>query len=145
MIILNVSVKLLMSLESSPEISKQCIFHFWKICLLVKNLHVSMTNATLCHTCKGHTRTLWCAIGVGTSRGSLSWCWCGTSSSYKSLIKEKWCVDLTMDTLHLKYPLVLLGSEGSALTLPLFLRSPRIKTLCHCSSTMTKDHFFIIS
>ena len=28
-----------------------------------------------------------------------------------------------MDTLHLKYPLVLFGSEGSALTLPLFLLS----------------------
>ena len=30
-------------------------------------------------------------------------------------------MDLSMDTLHLKYPLVLFGSKGSALTLPLFL------------------------
>ena len=37
-----------------------------------------------------------------------------------------------MDTMHLKPPLVLLGSEGSAITLPLFLLSPRIIMLCHC-------------
>ena len=53
------------------------------------------------------------------------------------------CVDLSMDTLHLKYPLVLFEYEGSALTLPLFLLSPRIIMLCHCSSTMRKDHFLI--
>ena len=53
------------------------------------------------------------------------------------LIKEGGCVDLSMDTLHLKYPLVLSGSEGSALILPLFLLSPRIIMLCHCSPTMT--------
>ena len=46
-----------------------------------------------------------------------------------------------MDTLHLKYPLVLLGSEGSALT-PYSLR---ILMLCHCSSTMTKDLVLLIS
>ena len=45
------------------------------------------------------------------------------------LIKEGGCVDLSMETLHLKYSLVLFGSEGSALTLPLFLLSPRIITL----------------
>ena len=60
------------------------------------------------------------------------------------LIKEGGCVDLSMDTLHLKNPLVLFGSEGSAPTLPLFLLLPRIFMLCHCSSTMTKDHFLII-
>ena len=47
------------------------------------------------------------------------------------LIKEGGCVVLSMDTLHLKYPLVLFGSGGSALTLPLFLLSPRILMLCH--------------
>ena len=31
-------------------------------------------------------------------------------------------MDLSMDTLHLKDPLVLFGYEGSALTLPLFLQ-----------------------
>ena len=41
-------------------------------------------------------------------------------------IKERECVDLSMDTLHLKGLLVLFGSEGSALALPLFLLSPRI-------------------
>ena len=61
------------------------------------------------------------------------------------LIKEWVCVDLSMETLHLKDPLVLFGYEGSALTLPLFLLSPRIIMLCHCSSTMTKDHFLLIS
>ena len=61
------------------------------------------------------------------------------------LIKEWVCVDLSMDTLHLKHPLVLFGSEGSALTLPLFLLSPRIITLYHCSPTITKDHFLLIS
>ena len=45
----------------------------------------------------------------------------------------------------LKYSLVdLFGSEGSALTLPLFLLSPRIIMLCHCSSTITKDHFLMM-
>ena len=34
--------------------------------------------------------------------------------------KRRRCVYLSMDTLHLKYPLILFGSEGSALTLPLF-------------------------
>ena len=53
-------------------------------------------------------------------------------------------MDLSMDSLHLKYPLVLFGSEGSALTLPPFLLSPRIFMLCHCSSKMTKDQFLII-
>ena len=53
-------------------------------------------------------------------------------------------MDLSMDTLHLKDPLVLFGSEGSALTLPLFLLSPRIIILSHFSSTMTKDHFSVI-
>ena len=61
------------------------------------------------------------------------------------LIKEWGCVDLSMDTLHLKYPLVLFGSEGPALTIPLFLLLPRIITLCHCSSTMAKDHFLLLS
>ena len=51
------------------------------------------------------------------------------------LIKEGGCVDLSMDTMHVKDPLVLFGSEGFPLTLPLFLLSPRIIMLCHCSST----------
>ena len=42
------------------------------------------------------------------------------------LIKEEGCVDLSVDTLHLKDPLVLFGSEGSVLTLPIFLLSLRI-------------------
>ena len=50
-----------------------------------------------------------------------------------------------MDTPHLKDPLVLFGSEGSALTLPLFHLSPTITMFCHCSLTMIKDHFEIIS
>ena len=56
-------------------------------------------------------------------------------------MKEGGCVDLSMDTLHLEYPLVLFGSGGSALTLPLFLLSPRMSMLCHRSSTMTMDFF----
>ena len=51
-------------------------------------------------------------------------------------VKEGGCVDL-----YLRYPLVLFGSEGSALTPPLFLSSPRIVLLCDCSLTMAKDHF----
>ena len=50
-----------------------------------------------------------------------------------------------MDILHLEYPLVLFGFEGSALTLPIFLLSPRIIMPFHCKSTMTKDHFLLIS
>ena len=53
-------------------------------------------------------------------------------------------MDLSMDTMHLKYPWVLFGSEGSALTLNLFLLSLRINLLCHCSSTMTKGHFLLM-
>ena len=58
------------------------------------------------------------------------------------LIKEGGCVDLFMDTMHLKDSLALFGFEGSALTLPLFLLSLRIIMFCHRSSTMTKVHFF---
>ena len=87
-------------------------------------------------SCMGHTS--WCAIGVGTFQGTLSWC-----GTLFALWKEGGCVDLSMDSLHLKYPLVLFGSEGSGLTLPLFLLSPRIIMLCHWSSTMTKDHFLL--
>ena len=61
------------------------------------------------------------------------------------LIKEGGCVDLSVGNLHLKYTLVLFGSEGSALTLPPFLLSSRILMLSHCSSTMKKDHFLLIS
>ena len=59
------------------------------------------------------------------------------------LIKERGCGDLSMVTLHLKYPLVLFGSESSALTLPRFLLSLTIIMLCLCSSAMTKDHFLL--
>ena len=50
-------------------------------------------------------------------------------------------MDLSMFTMHLKDPF---RSEGSALTLTLFLLSPRIIMLCPCSSAMTKDHFLEI-
>ena len=50
-----------------------------------------------------------------------------------------------MDTMHLKGPLVLFGSEGSDLTLPLLLRSLRIIILCHCTSTKTNDHCLVPS
>ena len=46
---------------------------------------------------------------------------------------------------HLKYSLVLFGSEGSALTLTLFLQSARIIMLCHFSSTVTKYQFLLVS
>ena len=42
------------------------------------------------------------------------------------LMKEGAYVNLCLDTMHLKYPLVLFGFEVSALSLPLFLLSPRI-------------------
>ena len=82
------------------------------------------------------------AIGVGTSRGTLSW-W-APWSTYKRREVCGWSGQ-PMDALHLKYPYVLFGSEGSTLILPLFLLSPRIIMLFHCSSTMTKDHFLLIS
>ena len=50
-----------------------------------------------------------------------------------------------MDIRYLRDPLVFFGSEGSAPALPLFLLSPRMIMLCHCSSAMTKDHFLPIS
>ena len=50
-------------------------------------------------------------------------------------------MDLSVDTMHLKDPLVYFGFEGSTLFLPLFLLLPRINMLCHCISTVRKDHF----
>ena len=47
--------------------------------------------------------------------GNPKWVWHPTR-----LIKERGCVDLSMDTLHQKDTLVVSGSEGSAFTLPLF-------------------------
>ena len=52
-------------------------------------------------------------------------------------------MDLSMDTMHLKDPLVLFGYEDSALTLPLFHLSPRIIMLCYCSSIMAKDYILV--
>ena len=49
------------------------------------------------------------------------------------LIKEGGFADPSMDTMRLKDPLVLFGSEGSALTLLLFLFSLSVIMLCHCS------------
>ena len=77
----------------------------------------------------------WCAKGVGTSMGNPELVW-----HHARLIKEGESGDLSMDTMHLKDPLVLFGSKASALTLPLFLLSPRIIMVCHCSSTMAKDN-----
>ena len=42
-------------------------------------------------------------------------------------------MDLFIDTMHIKDPFVLFGSEGSAISLPLNLLSSRIIAHCHCS------------
>ena len=52
-------------------------------------------------------------------------------------------MDMSMDTMLQKDPLVLFGSEGSVLTLPRFLLSLRIIMRCHCSLTVAKDHFLV--
>ena len=83
--------------------------------------------------CKRHI--FWCAIGVGTSRWTLE-----ASVAPCSPYKRRRSVDLSMDTMLLKYTLVLLGSEGSNLTLPHFLLSATKIRLCHCFSTITKEH-----
>ena len=44
-----------------------------------------------------------CAIRVDPSRGTMKPAW------HTCLIQEVGCVDLSMETLHLKYPLVLFG------------------------------------
>ena len=76
----------------------------------------------------------WCAIGVGTSPETLGWC--GTLlATY---------IYLCIDTMHLKYRLVLFGYVSSTLTLPPFLLSFRSIMLCRCSSIMTKNHFLVI-
>ena len=59
------------------------------------------------------------------------------------LIKEGGCENLSMDTLHIKYPLGLFGSEGSAL-IPPFLLSPRIIMPYNCYSTVAGGHFLVI-
>ena len=60
------------------------------------------------------------------------------------IIKEGGCVDLSLDTMHLKDPLVFFRSRASALTLLLVLLSSRIIMLCHCSAPMTKDYLVIL-
>ena len=45
------------------------------------------------------------------------------------LIKEGGCVDLSMDTMHIKDPWFLFGFEGSALSIPRLLPSHRIHML----------------
>ena len=60
------------------------------------------------------------------------------------LLIEGGCLDLSMDTMQLKDPLVHFVSEGSALTVPLFIPSPRISMLCRCSSAVTMEHFLIV-
>ena len=57
------------------------------------------------------------------------------------LIKERGCVDLSVDTMYLKDPMVHFGFEGYTLFLSLFFLSPIISMLCHCTSTVRKDHF----
>ena len=59
------------------------------------------------------------------------------------LIKEGGCVDMSMDTSHLKYPLVLFGSGGSALTLNLFLLLPKIIKLCGLFFNNYKGPLFV--
>ena len=49
----------------------------------------------------------WCAIGVGTSRGSRGW------GGTLLVNGNAW---ICVDTMHLEYPMVLLGSECSATT-----------------------------
>ena len=56
---------------------------------------------------------------------------------------KRGCIDLSVEIMHLKDPLILFGSEGSALTPPLFLLQSRIILLCHCSTSMTKFHFLV--
>ena len=61
------------------------------------------------------------------------------------LVKEGGCVDLSMGTRQLNYPLYWSSLDLKALLLlHLFLFLSRIIMLCHCSSTMTKNHFLIL-
>ena len=53
-------------------------------------------------------------------------------------------MEMSIDNMHLNDPLVLLGSEGCTIILPLFLLSYRIIMLCHCSSTITKYQVLVI-
>ena len=64
----------------------------------------------------------WCRTGAGTSRDPLA----GVAPC--SPFKKGECMDLSMDTMHLKDPFVIFGSESSALTLPLF--SFHLELLC---------------
>ena len=115
---------------------------FLRICMICILWHVTIVNKEhtyILEPCKGHT------LLAGSVVCNRRWHLPGNPKLVwhpARLIKEGGCVDLSMDTLHLKYPLVLDGSEGSALTLPLFRLSPRIIMLCHYSSTMTLYHFF---
>ena len=67
------------------------------------------------------------------------------------LVKEGRCADLSKRSsldlkalLCSKRSLVLFGSEGSAITLPLILLLSRIIMLCNYSSTMTKCHLLLV-
>ena len=109
-------------------------YHFL---VILYSLRVSMYLKTFIHVapCKGHTifdRSLVC---------NRSWHPLGNPQLVwhpADLIDQGACVNLPMDTMDLKDPLVLFKSEGSALTLPLFLLSARIIMLCHCSSTTVR-------
>ena len=60
------------------------------------------------------------------------------------LINKGGFVDLLIDTMHLKDPLIIVGSDGPALPTPLFHLSSKINMLCHCSFTMVKHHALVI-
>ena len=59
------------------------------------------------------------------------------------LIKEWECVDLSMDTLHLTYPLVLFGSEGSYSHSFFFCHLEKYAFSSFFNNA--KDHFLLIS
>ena len=96
------------------------------------------------HCVGDHPRCLWPYYEETLFLASIFLALFPHSAFTRRLIKEEGCVDLSMDTLHLKYPLVPFGSEDSALTLPLFCLSPNIILLCHCFSTVTKDQLLMI-
>ena len=58
------------------------------------------------------------------------------------LIKEGGCVDLSVDTMHLKDPLILFLDLKALLFLFVFFFFHILNNLCHCFSPITTDHFF---
>ena len=106
-----------------PEVTKCDMIIYMDASVISAAIFFAATCVFSCYSkphvvCPSHSRLL--LIGAHLIVCNRSWHLPGNPELMwhpARLKKEGGCVDLSMDTLHLKYPLVLFGYEGSALTL----------------------------